>query len=239
MWPSSLGGNERKLLTRGDVSNQYSSGTSLQKRAPDKKKKHTDKKQTCHKIERRPLHFPTFRAGIFCWTATQPPIHTHANDHRCQVFSPTIYTYMGKYNLQQGSRKWSVFHSCWCWGFTSISKHPGLHTLGEDAPEMQHIRLKAVSGRCPRGWGQTKSHPLPPPCCWRSWSSSAFGQTTSQGQGQAGTRLLAPSAGGQVEFSLISYPYHLCLSLQINSITLNTQTEQRELVLFKGNIKSL
>lgn len=51
--------------------------------------------------------------------------------------------------------------------------------------------------------------------------------------------LLASSARGQVEFSPTFYPRHLCLSLQINSITLNPQTEQKELVLFKGNIKSL
>lgn len=101
---------------------------------------------------------------------------------------------------------------------------------GEESP---------VSGRCCWAGTQNKSWPLLAPCCWRSWSSSAFGQTTSQGQGQESTRLLASSAGGQVEFSLTSYPCHLCLSLKINFIALNPQTEQRELVLFKGNIKSL
>lgn len=226
-----------------EISDQYSSGTSLQKRAPDKNKKYTDKNQTCHKIERRPLNFPTFGAGIFCWTPTQPPTHTPANDHRCQASSPTIHTYMRKFNLHQGGRKPSVWHSCWCWGFMSISKHPGLErgccTHGSCPWRCSALASKPSVWQMLQGWAQNKSRPLLSLCCWRSWSSSAFGQTTYQGQGQEGTRLLASSAGGQVEFSLTSYPCHLCLSLQINSITLDPQTEQIELVLFKGNIKSL
>lgn len=158
------------------------------------RRKNTQIKTRHHKIERRPLNFPTFGVGIFCWTPTQPLTHTHANDHRCQAFFPTIYTYVRKFNLHRGGRKSSVCHSCCCWGFMSISKHPGLgrgcSTHGQLLPERQRTRLKALclSGRCCGDGAQNKSWPLLSLYCWRSWSSSAFGQTTSQGQGQEGTR---------------------------------------------------
>lgn len=165
-------------------------------------------------------------------------------------FFPTVYTYMRKFNLHQGGRKSSVCHSCWCWGFMSTSKHPGsppashlgrgCFTRGQLLPEMQHTLLKALCLADAAGLGLRPNPSLSYPrvlleelkflCLWADNIS---------GPRARGYKAFCFFSRGQVEFSLTSYPCHLCLSLQINSITLNPQTEQRELVLFKGNIKSL
>lgn len=156
------------------------------------------------------------------------------------IFFPTFCTYMREFNLHPGGRNPSVFHSCPRCGFVSISKHPepgrggstGGQLLPRDAsyPPRSPTSSSQVSAQVP-------ASPIPMLLGWVKflWLCADNIPMPKRAQGD----LLASSAGGQVELSLAPYSRHLCLSLQINTITLNPQAEQRELFLFKGNIKSL
>lgn len=243
MWASSLGGRERKLLTGGHVSNWYSQGTCYWKALQRRRKNTQIKTRSFIKQKWRPLGFPTFGVGIFCWTSAQHLPHTRANDRRCQYFSPHFaHTWENSTCTTAAGAVGS------CSGAVGSCSSANTQSRGEEAPQ---------AGSCSRRgsepaakphvrqplWGRSSARvpasPVPillggaevplAPCRRHPRAKS------KRAQGD----LLASSAGGQVELSLTPYSHHLCLSLQINTITLNPQAEQRELFLFKGNVKSL
>ena len=154
------------------------------------------------------------------------------------VFFPTFCTYMRELNLQRGGRKPSVCHSCQCCGFVSISKHPELgerrlrRRAAAHGEAVHPLQSPTSSSRCGAG-AQPQSRPL----LSRVAGGVKVPLTLCRQRPRAKSKrargdLLASSAGGQVELSLTPYSRHLCLSLQINTITLNPQAEQRERVVF-------
>lgn len=138
---------------------------------------------------------------------------------------------MREFNVHQGGRKPSVCHSCWRCGLVSPELGRGGSAGGQLLPVEAAYPPQTPTSRSPCGEGaQPKSRPLlslggvevPLALCRQHPKSKR-----------------KRAQGGQVELSLTPCSHHLCLSLRINTITLNPQAEQRELFLFKGNIKSL
>lgn len=114
-----------------------------------------------------------------------------------------------------------------------------LHTWTAAPGEAAHSTQSSMSSNCCRAGAQPKSQPLLSPSCWGAkllWFCADYPKIKSKGKQED---LLASSERGQVELTLIPYSHHLCLGLQINTIILNPQAEQRELVLFKDSIKRL
>lgn len=167
----------------------------------------------------RRFNFPTFGVGIFCWTSAQHLTHTHAIDHRGQYFPPHFTRTRETWTCTEGAENQvCVCHSCQRCGFVPISKCP---ESGRGGSAGSALLMERQCTRCkaPRPAATDQSPDLSCPCVA---GVVEILRTLSQGQEQgAQGDLLASSAWHQAELSLTPYSCHLCLSVQINTITLN------------------